>query len=245
MQVTVCKNYDEMSEAAARVLKEAIAAKPDLVLGLATGSTPEGMYAALCRDYAAGGVDFSRVTTVNLDEYCDLPADHPQSYHTFMKEKLFDHVNIDPAKTFLPDGNAKDPAKEALRYEKLVRDLGYADLQVLGVGRNGHIGFNEPADTLLTKTHVTSLTKTTLRDNARFFASVNEVPKRALTMGVGTIMAARHILLLASGENKKTAVSALFRGVVDAGCPVSLLQLHRHVTLICDEAAAASIKQFI
>lgn len=237
MKIIHCNSYEEMSAAAAKVVCDAIATKPDLVLGLATGSTPEGLYAELCREYKEGRVDFSRVTTVNLDEYCGIPADHPQSYMTFMKEKLFDQVNLDPAKTHLPDGNTADHAEEAARYEKMVEELGFADLQILGVGRNGHIGFNEPAEALFTKTHLTALTKDTVRANARFFASVDDVPKHAITMGVGTIMAARHIVLLASGEGKRPAISTLIGGMIDTICPVTLLQLHPNVTLICDDSA--------
>ena len=237
MNIIRCKNYDEMSAAAARMIEEQIAAKADCVLGLATGSTPEGMYAELCRDYKAGKVDFSKVTTVNLDEYCGLPADHDQSYRYFMNYNLFDHVNVDPARTFLPDGTAADPDAECARYEKMVAALGYADLQILGVGRNGHIGFNEPAAALIADTHVTDLTADTINANSRFFASENEVPKRAMTMGVGTIMASRKIVVMASGEGKRAAIAALLGDVVDTNVPVTLLKLHRDVTLICDEAA--------
>ena len=217
MKIIHCNNYEEMSAAAANLVCDAIKEKPDLVLGLATGSTPEGMYAELCRKYKDGKVDFSKVTTVNLDEYCGLPADHPQSYLTFMKQNLFDH--------------------EAAQYEKMVEALGFADVQILGVGRNGHIGFNEPAEALFTKTHMTALTKDTVRANSRFFASVDEVPKHAITMGVGTIMAAKHIVLLASGEGKRAAISTLLGGMIDTICPVTLLQLHPNVTLICDDSA--------
>ncbi|MBQ8340802.1 MAG: glucosamine-6-phosphate deaminase [Clostridia bacterium] len=237
MKIIRCKDYDEMSVAAARLIEEQIAAKPDCVLGLATGSTPEGMYAALCRDYKEGKVDFSKVTTVNLDEYCGLPAEHDQSYRYFMNYNLFDHVNVDPARTFLPNGNTPDPDAECVRYEKMVAELGYADLQILGVGRNGHIGFNEPATALVADTHVTDLTADTINANSRFFASENEVPKRALTMGVGTIMASRKIVIMASGEGKRAALAALLGDVIDTNRPVTLLKLHRDVTLVCDEAA--------
>lgn len=237
MKIIHCNNYEEMSAAAAELICNAIAAKPELVLGLATGSTPEGMYAELCRRYREGKVDFSKVTTVNLDEYCGLPSDHPQSYLTFMKEKLFDHVNLKKENTFLPNGNTEDHAAEAARYEEKVAQLGFADVQILGVGRNGHIGFNEPAEALFTKTHLTALTKDTVRANARFFDSVDEVPKHAITMGVGTIMSAKQIVLLASGEGKRPAISTLLGGMIDTICPVTLLQLHPNVTLICDDSA--------
>lgn len=237
MKIIHCNNYEEMSAAAAELICNAISEKPDLVLGLATGSTPEGMYADLCSQYEQEKVDFSKVTTINLDEYCGLPSDHPQSYLTFMKQNLFDHVNLNPGKTFLPNGNTGDHAAEAARYEEMVEKLGFADIQILGVGRNGHIGFNEPAEALFTKTHLTALSKDTVRANSRFFASVDEVPKHAITMGVGTIMAAKQIVLLASGEGKRPAISTLLGGMIDTICPVTLLQLHPNVTLICDDSA--------
>lgn len=242
MKIICCKNYEEMSKAAARMVEEQIAAKPDCVLGLATGSTPEGMYAELCKDHKAGKVDFSRVTTVNLDEYCGISADHPQSYRYFMQDKLFDHVNVEPTRTFLPDGMAADPDAEAARYEKLVAELGYADLQILGVGRNGHIGFNEPAEALVADTHRTDLTADTVQANARFFASIDEVPKQALTMGVGAIMASRRIIVMANGEGKRNALAALLGDTVSTTYPVTLLKLHPDVTLICDEAALPGCK---
>ena len=237
MKIIRCKNYDEMSAAAAKVVAEAIATKPDLVLGLATGSTPEGMYAELVKAYKAGEVDFSKVTTVNLDEYCGLQPEHDQSYRYFMQSNLFDHVNVDPARTFLPAGNVEDFEAEAARYEKMVAELGYADLQILGVGGNGHIGFNEPAESILADTHVTALKPETIRANSRFFASVDDVPKYALTMGVGTIMNARHIVLMASGKVKADAIAALLGDTVSTLCPVTLLKMHPNVTVICDEDA--------
>lgn len=237
MKIIRCKNYEEMSHEAALVLEKELAAKPDMVIGFATGSTPEGMYAELVRDCKAGKIDFSGVTTVNLDEYCGLSPEHDQSYRYFMQKNLFDHINVDPAKTNLPVGNVEDYEAEAARYEKLVADLGYADLQILGVGGNGHIGFNEPAESILAETHVTALTPETIQANSRFFASIDDVPTSALTMGVGTIMHARHILLLASGAAKKAAISALLGDSVTTLCPVTLLKLHPNVTVICDEAA--------
>lgn len=237
MEIIRCKTYEEMSLAAARIVEEEVAKKKDAVLGFATGSTPEGLYAQLSADCKAGKVDFSEVTTINLDEYCGLPAEHPQSYRYFMNEKLFNNINVDKNRTFLPNGDVEDFAAEAERYEKLIADLGYADLQILGVGHNGHIGFNEPADSLFAETHVTALTKDTIRANSRFFDSMEEVPKRALTMGVGTIMASRRIILLASGEGKRAAITALMDGLVNTMYPVTILQLHQNVTLICDDSA--------
>ena len=238
MKIVRCKTYEEMSAAAARMMAEQIKSKPDSVIGLATGSTPVGMYSELIRECKAGNLDFSKVTTVNLDEYCGLAGDHPQSYRYFMQQNLFDHINIDPANTFVPNGKGEDLEAEAAAYEKKVASLGYADLQLLGVGPNGHIGFNEPADSLLTATHVTPLTKETIRANARFFTSEDEVPKYALTMGVGTIFAARRIMLLINGAAKKDALAALLAGdVVDPRCPVTLLHLHHDVTVFCDDEA--------
>lgn len=237
MNIIHCSSYEEMSQVAAKVVCDAIAQKPDLVLGLATGATPEGLYTKLCENYREGKVDFSGVTTINLDEYCGIPEDHPQSYRSVMRANLFDHVNLEPERTHLPNGNAEDLTEEAARYEKMISDLGYADLQILGVGRNGHIGFNEPAEALFTQTHLTALTKDTVRANARFFQSLEKVPKHAITMGVGTIMSAKHIVLLASGEGKRPAISTLIGGMIDTICPVTLLQLHPNVTLICDDSA--------
>ena len=238
VKIVRCKTYAEMSAAAAKMMEEQIAKKPDSVLGLATGSTPEGLYAELIRDCKAGKVDFSKVTTVNLDEYCGLAGDHEQSYRYFMQTKLFDHVNINPANTHVPCGTAPDLEKEAADYEAKVAALGYADLQLLGVGPNGHIGFNEPADVLLTATHVTPLAKETIRANARFFNSEDEVPKYALTMGIGTIFAARRIMLLINGAAKRDALAALLaNNVVDPNCPVTLLNLHQDVTVFCDDEA--------
>lgn len=237
MNIIRCNTYEEMSVAGAKILEEAIAKKPDLVLGFATGSTPEGMYAELAKDCKAGKVDFSKVTTINLDEYCGLEPEHDQSYRYFMQTHLFDHVNVDPARTFLPCGNVEDYAAEAARYEKMVAELGYADVQVLGVGGNGHIGFNEPADAIVADTHVTDLTPETIKANSRFFASENDVPKQALTMGVGTIMKARQILLLVNGKVKREALAALFGDSVSTKCPVTLLKMHPNVTLICDAEA--------
>lgn len=237
MNIIRCKDYAEMSRAAANIVETEMAAKKDFVLGLATGSTPEGMYAILAEDCKAGKVDFSNVTTINLDEYCGLEPTHNQSYRYFMNEKLFNHVNVDINRTFVPQGNTDNHEAAAANYEAMIRELGYADVQILGVGRNGHIAFNEPAERLFTETHMTALTKDTIRANARFFDSIDEVPTRAITMGMGSIMAARHIVIMANGEGKKNAVAAMIGGVIDTMYPASLLQLHPNVTLICDEAA--------
>ena len=237
MKIIRCKNYEEMSREAAKIVEAVVALKNDAVLGFATGSTPEGLYANLAADCKVGKADFSKTITVNLDEYCGLAADHPQSYRYFMNDKLFNHINIDMNNTHLPNGKAADLDAEAARYEKEVAALGYADLQVLGVGHNGHIGFNEPDSFLVQDTHVTDLTEDTIDANSRFFESANEVPKQALTMGIGTIMHAKKIILLASGANKRDAIATLFNGKVDPMSPVTVLNLHHDVTLLCDDAA--------
>lgn len=237
MKVIVTKNYEEMSAVAANMLAELIAAKPDCVLGLATGSTPEGMYANLVRGYKEGKIDFSAVRSVNLDEYFPIKPENDQSYRYFMNKNLFDHVNIDKANTNVPNGQAEDPQAEGARYEKIIDDLGGADLQILGIGQNGHIGFNEPDEVLIAGTHLEDLTEDTIKVNSRFFASVDEVPKQAFSMGIGSIFKARSIVIMASGANKHNAVAKMLEGNVTTFCPATLLNLHPNVTLICDEAA--------
>ncbi len=200
------KDYNAMSRRAAAVIAAQIVSKPDCVLGLATGSSPVGAYQQLVKWYEQGDLSFAEVRSVNLDEYYGLSPDHDQSYRYFMQSNLFDHVDIAPENTNVPDGLAKDPTAECLRYERKAAELGYADLQLLGLGRNGHIGFNEPCDCFPVATHLVDLTESTIEANARFFASADDVPKQALTMGVGTIMKARKILIVASGADKADAV---------------------------------------
>ena len=233
MKVIVCKDYAEMSAKAADIVAAQITLKPNCVLGLATGSTPEGMYACLVKKYEAGELDFSTVRSVNLDEYYPITPDNDQSYRYFMNYHLFDRVNIDKANTNVPDGTAKDPVAEGKRYEELITSLGGIDLQVLGIGRNGHIGFNEPDTKLILDTHVTDLTESTIEANSRFFASANDVPRRALTMGIGSIFKAKKILLMVSGVEKKAALSALMERTVDTSFPATMLNLHPDVTLVC------------
>ncbi len=237
MKLIVCKNYDEMSAAAASVVADVMKNKPACVLGLATGSTPVGMYQKLIEMNRAGELDFSEVTTVNLDEYYPISPENDQSYRYFMNENLFNHVNIDKARTFVPDGQAADPAAACEAYEETVAKVGAADIQVLGIGQNGHIGFNEPDSALEVKTHVTSLTESTIKANARFFASEADVPTKALTMGIGTILNAKKIIILANGAAKHDAVAKMLEGKLDTSCPASMLNLHADVTVICDEAA--------
>ena len=231
-----------MSAAAAEVIAMQIIKKPDSLLGLATGSTPEGMYSCLVGKFLRGQIDFSGVTTVNLDEYYPISPDNDQSYRYFMNNKLFNHVNIDKSNTNVPNGEAKDVEKACSDYEALIDSLGGVDIQVLGIGRNGHIGFNEPDEELALFTHLTSLTKSTIEANARFFASEEDVPKHALTMGIKSVFKARKIVILASGESKAEAVRAMLKNTISTSCPASLLGLHNDVTLICDEAAYSLCK---
>lgn len=237
MKVIVTKNYDEMSRVAAELFAEVLREKPDGVLGLATGDTPIGLYQNLIAMYREGTLDFSHATSVNLDEYYPITPDNDQSYRYFMNHQLFDHVNMDKARTYVPDGTTKDPDAFCREYEAKIDALGGVDVQVLGIGRNGHIGFNEPDDELIPITHLTALTESTIEANARFFASEDDVPKHALTMGVQSVFKARRILVLASGKNKAEAVRGMLNGNLSTRLPASLLQLHPDVTLICDEDA--------
>ena len=237
MNIIEVKNYEEMSVKAAEIISGQIKEKPDSILGLATGSTPVGTYKKLVEMYQTGNLDFSKVRTVNLDEYRGLPRDNDQSYYYFMQKILFEHVNLPKDASFLPDGTNPDAAEECKRYEHLVADMGYADLQLLGIGRNGHIGFNEPADVFKAETHCVRLTQSTIEANKRFFASEEDVPREAYTMGVGTIMKAKKILIIASGGDKAWAVKNSFYGPITPRVPASILQLHPNVTVIADKDA--------
>lgn len=237
MKLRVVENYNEMSREAARLIAEAISAKPDCVLGLATGETPIGTYDCLVKEYAEGRLDFSRVHSVNLDEYYPIKPENDQSYRYFMNEHLFDRVNIDKENTNVPDGQAQDVESFCREYENIIDALGGIDVQVLGIGRNGHIGFNEPADELQPYTHLTALTENTIEANSRFFASEKDVPRHALTMGIRSIFKARAIIIMASGAEKAEAVKEMLSGNISTHCPASLLALHSNVTLICDKAA--------
>ena len=237
MKIIVTKNYDEMSAEAAKIMAEIIKNKPDCVLGLATGSTPIGMYDYLVDMYNAKEIDFSAARSVNLDEYYPITPDNDQSYRYFMNEHLFDRVNIDKAKTAVPDGTAKDVEEFCREYEAKIDALGGTDVQVLGIGRNGHIGFNEPDAELERFTHLVELTPDTIEANSRFFASEADVPKHALTMGIHSVFKARKILLLASGKGKAAAIRALVKSNITTACPATLLCLHPDVTVICDEDA--------
>ena len=215
MQIYRAKDYEDMSRKAANIIASQVVLKPDCVLGLATGSTPIGAYKNLVEKYEQGDLDFSQVTTVNLDEYKGLPRENDQSYYYFMHDNLFDHVNVKPENTHLPDGTKEDANEECARYEELIRSLGGQDLQLLGLGHNGHIGFNEP-DTVFEKTtHCVDLQESTIEANKRFFASADDVPKQAYTMGIGTIMQAKKILVVVSGEDKADTVAKAFFGPAD------------------------------
>ena len=237
MKVLVFDNYNEMSVAAANIIADVVRAKPDGVLGLATGSTPVGMYNCLADMCKNGELDFSDIKSVNLDEYYPISPDNRQSYRYFMNHNLFYHININLENTNVPAGDAADADAECERYEKLIDSLGGIDVQVLGIGQNGHIGFNEPEEKLYSDTHVTALTESTMQANARFFSEDEIMPDKALTMGMGSIFKADKILVLANGKSKRDAVKQLVSGRITTSCPVTLLNLHKDVTLICDKEA--------
>ena len=242
MKIYKAKDYKDMSRKAANIISAQVIMKPNCVLGLATGSTPIGTYDQLVEWYNKGDLDFSEVTTVNLDEYKGLPRTNDQSYYYFMHQHLFDRVNIDPERTNVPNGMEPDAEKECGRYEELIRSLGGVDLQLLGLGHNGHIGFNEPGEAFEKETHCVDLTESTIEANKRFFASADDVPKQAYTMGIKTIMQAKNILIVVNGENKADIVERAFFGPVTPEVPASILQLHNDVTLVGDEAALAKIE---
>ncbi len=242
MEIIVCKDYDKMSKAAAAEVAMVVREKPDAVLGLATGSSPIGLYAELIRLHKEEGLDFSQVRTFNLDEYIGLPPEHEQSYRQFMNEKLFDDINIRKKNTHLPDGMAKNVRAFCAEYESMIEACGGIDVQVLGIGSDGHIGFNEPGSSLASRTRVKTLTEQTINDNSRFFAKKEDVPIYAITMGIGTIMEAERIVLVAAGKNKAGTVAAAFEGPVSCMCTASALQLHPDSIIFIDEAAASGLK---
>ena len=242
MKIYKAKDYKDMSRKAANIISAQVIMKPNCVLGLATGSTPIGTYDQLVEWYNKGDLDFSEVTTVNLDEYKGLPRTNDQSYYYFMHQHLFDRVNIDPERTNVPNGMEPDAEKECGRYEELIRSLGGVDLQLLGLGHNGHIGFNEPGEAFEKETHCVDLTESTIEANKRFFASADDVPKQAYTMGIKTIMQAKKILIVVNVENKADIVERAFFGPVTPEVPASILQLHNDVTLVGDEEALAKIE---
>lgn len=238
MKIIIVKNYDEISKKAAKIIADVIKEKEHCNLGLATGSTPIGTYEELIKMYKRNELSFKNVSAYNLDEYVGLSPNSHQSYKYFMDNILFNHIDIDKEKCFIPNGTADNLLAEVNRYDKLLRDANYTDLQLLGIGNNGHIAFNEPADTLKLSTHIVKLKKETITANSRFFNSINEVPKSAISLGFEGIMMSKKILLLASGENKARAIANMLNDVISTNNPSSLLNLHHDVTVIVDEAAA-------
>lgn len=241
MRIIRAKDYEDMSRKAANIISSVMTLKPDCVLGLATGSSPVGTYKHLIRRYENGDLDFSRVTSVNLDEYKGLDRENSQSYYYFMRENLFSHVNIRMENTYIPDGTEVDSEKACSAYNEILHNVGSVDLQLLGIGHDGHIGFNEPADTFAKETHCVDLTDMTIEANARFFASRDEVPTQAYTMGIQTIMSARKVLMVASGADKAKIIREAFFGPVTPKVPASILQFHPDFILVADEAALSEV----
>ena len=242
MIIYVGKDYQDVSRKAANIMSAQIIMKPNAVLGLATGSTPVGLYKQLIEWYNKGDLDFSQITSVNLDEYKGLSGDNDQSYRYFMNTNLFNHVNIDKNKTYVPNGLEEDSDKACADYNEIIRSVGGIDIQLLGIGGNGHIGFNEPGEAFEKETHCVDLTESTIKANARFFESMDEVPKQAYTMGIKNIMQARKVLLIVSGEGKAEILDKVLYGPVTPQVPASILQLHNDLTVVADEAAMSVIK---
>ena len=238
MKVIVTENYDEMSKKAAEIIIGVVKNNPNAVLGLATGSSPIGTYKNMIEDHKTNGTSYKNVSSVNLDEYVSLNADHDQSYAYFMRTNLFDYIDIDQKNTNLPCGVAPDLQKECDRYNALLEKL-VPDVQVLGLGSNGHIGFNEPGTPFSSVTHLVDLTENTIKDNSRLFNSIDEVPKQALSMGIKNIMQAKSIVMVVSGKNKAVAVKGMVQGEITPDLPASVLQLHPNVTIVCDKDAAS------
>lgn len=241
MKILILPDAAAAIDRAAGLIGDRLRQHPAQVLGLATGGTMEAVYARLIEACRAGQISFAGVQSFNLDEYVGLPPDHPCSYWRYMREHLFDHVDMDPSRAHLPHGDAPDPEAEAARYETAIRDAGDIGLQLLGLGGNGHIGFNEPTSSLSSLTRIKTLTRSTREANARFFDRPEDVPRLAITMGIGTILRADEVLLLAYGAAKAKAVAAMIEGPLSAACPASALQWHRKVTVVIDEAAAADL----
>ena len=239
MVVRTYESKDAIGAAAASLFAACVIEKPNAVLGLATGSTPIPTYQKMAELYTSGAVDYSGITTFNLDEYVGLGHDHEQSYYYFMHENLFSHINVPEECIHVLSGTAPDSEKECADYEKMIDAAGGIDLQILGIGRNGHIAFNEPADAFAPVTHVVQLTDSTIEANKRFFSSADEVPRKALTMGIGSIMKARAIIIIATGSDKAEAVKAMIKGPVTPECPASVLQMHPNVVVMLDEGAAS------
>ena len=243
MWVIILKRYEEMSRKSAEIVADRLRRKPDLVLGLATGSTPLGMYKELIRMHKEEKLDFSKARTFNLDEYCGLSPDHPQSYHYFMWDNLFNHININSANVYVPSGDVESAETFCKWYEEKIKEVGGIDLQVLGIGRDGHIGFNEPGSSLTSRTRIKTLTEETVEDNARFFEKKEDVPRYAITMGLGTIGEANECLLLANGANKAEVIQEAIEGPVSTSITASLLQLHPRAIFVLDEEASKNLKR--
>lgn len=243
MRVVVLENAEAVAQFAADFFVKQVNRKPNSVLGLATGSTPLGTYRKITEAYKAGRVSFKSVTTFNLDEYFGLEPTHEQSYRRFMRESLFDHIDVDPAKTHVPLGSTQDVEAETSTYEAAIVAAGGIDLQLLGIGTDGHIAFNEPGSSFASRTRLKTLTRRTRQDNARFFGSIESVPKMALTMGIGTILDAQQLLLLACGEGKAEAIARSVEGPLSSICPGSALQLHPRATVVLDKGAAQGLVQ--
>lgn len=237
MKLIRTENYAEMSLEAGKIIVEKIRTNPSLTLGLATGSTPKGLYDYLIQDHEKNGTTYKQVKSVNLDEYIGLPAQDPNSYHYFMRQNLFNHLDISEDHTHIPNGSAHDLEQECLRYEHLIRELGGVDLQILGIGQNGHIGFNEPGTSFSSRTHIVTLAENTREANSRFFNSLEEVPTHAITMGIASILGSKEILLLVSGENKAEALLKFMNGEISEDFPASALKHHENVTVIADRDA--------
>ena len=241
MQIVILKDAAEVAHYGAQIFVDQINKKADSVIGLATGSTPVALYQDLIARNAAKEVSFAAVTSFNLDEYLGLTGEHPQSYRYFMNEQLFNHVDIDKNNTHVPPGDAKNPLTACKEYEAKIEAAGGIDVQLLGIGRNGHIGFNEPSSGLTSRTRVKTLTKATIEDNARFFAADEYQPHLSITMGIGTILDSRKVVLLATGANKADAIQAMVEGPLTAACPASALQMHRNAVIVIDDAAASKL----
>jgi len=242
MEVVICRTYDALSRKAAAVVADMVRAKPKAVLGFATGSSPLGLYKELIRLHKEEGLDFSKVTTFNLDEYVGLAPDHPQSYWHFMHENLFNHINVPKKKVHVPSGTSKNHAAFCAQYEKWIQEAGGIDVQILGIGSDGHIAFNEPGSSLGSRTRVVTLTEQTIDDNARFFVKRDDVPRHAISMGVGTVLEARKLVMVASGRNKAPALAAAIEGPVTCMITASALQLHPDPIVFADEEAAGQLK---
>jgi len=242
MDVVICRNYEALSKAAAQVVADVVNQKPNAVLGFATGSSPLGLYKELIRLHKKEGLDFSKVTTFNLDEYVGLPADHPQSYRRFMNENLFNHINVPAQNTHVPMGTSTNHKTFCEWYEKQICDAGGIDLQVLGIGSDGHIAFNEPGSSLGSRTRMVTLTEQTIDDNARFFKKRSDVPRHAISMGVGTVLEARQLLMVVNGKNKAAALAAAIEGPLTSMITASALQLHPDVIVFADDDAASDLK---